>query len=63
MFGKHLWHKPHLREGLNPQRLRPELLSGIALHEQHTGPSLMPQTPIRAHADGRSGNIVYNELF
>ena len=25
--------------------------------------SLMPQTPIRAHADRVSGNIVYNELF
>ena len=23
-------------------------------------PSLVPQTPIRAHADGGSGNIVYN---
>ena len=31
-------HKPHPRVGLNPQRLRPELLSGIALHEQHTRP-------------------------
>ena len=27
------------------------------------GVSLVPQTPIRAHADGGSGNIVYNELF
>ena len=25
--------------------------------------SLVPQTPIRAHADRGSGNILYNELF
>ena len=25
--------------------------------------SLVPQTPIRTHADRGSGNIMYNELF